>query len=115
MAKRKIIIAHTCDECGAQENTVMEDARYVPDDEIPEGWGFVTVSLNVEDVCKCKCHDDEHEEDEDGDMVNVAGHEDYDCEVCPEDNDERWAATLCTRCIRKTMAMLKLPKGNDQL
>lgn len=107
---RQVMIQHTCEECGTQDNTTVENARYISDDEIPQGWGFITISLNEEETCKCKCHDEVM--DDDGD--NVVGHEDYDCEVCPEDDDERWVATLCNRCIRKAMATLKLPKRKEE-
>lgn len=93
-----------------EDNSDM--GRYI---SIPEGWAEISITqINEEEMetpdCTCKCHDDEYEEDEYGDDVNVAGHENYECEVCPEDKEWVMSSTLCPNCYSKFQMQWNLPR-----
>jgi hypothetical protein len=83
-----------------------DDSRYW---SVPPGWIELAITSINEDEqeCLCKCH----EEDCDDDGDNVAGHESYDCEVCPDEDDYEMSGTYCESCAKKFQMMFGLPKN----
>jgi hypothetical protein len=94
--------------CSKVHSTSDPSARYI---DVPPGWAEISVTeLNEEDKetpdCTCACHEDE--EDDEGN--NLAGHETYDCEVCPEDREWVMSATLCEMHYKKFTLDYQLPR-----
>ena len=100
----------TCDIPGCVNVYLSSD----PDDkyvDIPPNWAEISVTgLNekVVDIpdCTCKCHD----EDEDDEGDNIAGHEVYDCEVCPENPDWVMSLILCELHYKKFTLDYTIPR-----
>jgi hypothetical protein len=102
-----------CDapSCYASHESSDEIARSMG---TPPGWAEISVTeLNEEEEktpdCTCKCH--EEEEDDEGD--NVAGHEIYDCEVCPEEQNWEMSMTLCPMHFTKFSLDYNLPRSGE--
>jgi hypothetical protein len=96
--------------CSASHSSSDESARYM---KVPPGWAEISVTELNEDEpeapeCLCKCH--EEEEDDEGD--NVAGHETYDCENCPEDQDWTMSMILCELHYKKFAIDYRLPRAD---
>lgn len=99
-----------CDtpSCSNKYEDRDNNARYM---SIPPGWAEISITEINEDEeeCSCKCHDEDC--DDDGD--NVAGHETYDCEVCPEDTDWQMAGTYCPACYSKFRLSFGIPRREE--
>ena len=80
--------------------------------DVPPDWAEISITAlpesNPADLpdCTCKCHD----EDEDDEGDNIAGHEVYDCEVCPEDQDWVMHMTLCPLHLKKFSLDYGIPR-----
>jgi hypothetical protein len=96
-----------CDSsnCNAKYENRDQMAAYM---SIPPGWAEVTITdLNEEEEeCLCKCHEEEMDDDDD----NVAGHESYNCEECPDEDDWHMEMTICPTCYQRFKMMWNLPR-----
>jgi hypothetical protein len=97
----------SCDAPGcdnAYQTTELAAAYW----DCPPDWAVVGVieTHGDESECACKCHEEEY--DDEGD--NLAGHEDYECEVCPDEDDNIWASTICPEHYAKFKLLNGLPR-----